>query len=271
MNRLQSLFGRKKNNILSVYLTAGYPHLDSTVPVIKALENGGIDMIELGLPFSDPMADGKTIQDSSTKALRNGMTPKLLLEQAAEARRAGVKVPMILMSYLNPLMQYGAQQLCEDCKNAGIDGMIVPDLPYASDGAKDNNLIESASEAGIAMINMITPETSEKRLHLIDLASQNGAPGSFIYMVSDAATTGTRTSGFGEKQLDYFRRIAEMNLRSPRLIGFGISNPETLEQAMTYSNGAIIGSLFIKMLTNNPDNPDQAVRELLTHLGLEPR
>lgn len=271
MTRLQSLFGKKKNNILSVYLTAGYPYLDSTVPVIMALEKGGVGMIELGLPFSDPMADGKTIQDSSTKALRNGMTPKLLLDQAAEARKAGVTVPMILMSYLNPLMQYGAEQLCEDCIKAGIDGMIVPDLPYASDGARDNNLIESARKAGIAVINMITPETSEKRLHLIDEASQTGVPGSFIYMVSDAATTGTRESGFGEKQLDYFRRIAGLNLLSPRLIGFGISDPETLEQAMSYSNGAIIGSLFIKMLTRYPDNPEEAVAKLLNQLGLELR
>ena len=272
MTRLQSLFGKKKNNILSVYLTAGYPHIDSTVQVIKALEKGGIDMIELGLPFSDPMADGKTIQDSSTIALRNGMTPRLLLAQAAEARRSGVSVPMILMSYLNPLIQYGPQQLCEDCSKAGIDGLIVPDVPYASDGARDNSLVESANKAGLAIINMITPETSEKRLRLIDEASQNGAPGSLIYMVSDAATTGTRTGGFGEKQIDYFRRISDMHLKSPRLIGFGISNPETLDQAMTYSDGAIIGSLFIKMLTAHPDNPDEAVAALLTQLlGSGPR
>ncbi len=268
MNRLQSLFGRKNNKLTSVYLTAGYPHLDSTVNIITALADAGTDMIELGLPFSDPMADGPTIQNSSTQALRNGMTPRIMLKQAARARENGVEVPIILMSYLNPLMQYGVEQLCADCKESGIDGLIVPDLPYASEGARDKSLHEAAQTAGLPVISMITPETSSERIRLIDDAAVHGTPGSFIYMVSDAATTGTRNDGFGERQLEYFRRINRMDLSAPRLIGFGVSNPDTLRQAWEYSNGAIIGSLFIKMLAKYPDSPQLAVEALFTQLGL---
>lgn len=268
MNRLQSLFGKKTKHILSVYITAGYPYLNSTVPVIKALAEAGVDMIELGLPFSDPMADGPTIQTSSTVALRNGMTPKILLDQAKAVRDAGIEIPMILMSYLNPLMQYGSSRLCSDCHASGIDGMIVPDLPYALAGARHESLSIEAGKNGLALINMITPETSDKRLRMIDEATQTSAPGSFIYMVSDAATTGTRDAGFGEKQISYFRRIDNMNLKAPRLIGFGISNPDTIQQAWEYSNGAIIGSLFIRMLAENPDKPQIAVNSMLSCLGI---
>lgn len=265
-NRLQSLFGRKNSDLLSVYFTAGYPTADSVSEIIGALDEGGIDMIEVGMPFSDPLADGPTIQASSTQALREGMTLARLLEGVKEARRNGHnEIPIILMSYLNPIMQYGTERLVADAVEAGIDAFIVPDLPFASDGARDNGLRTAAAAAGLPVIHLITPATSEERLHLIDEATA-AIPGGFIYMVSDAATTGTR-KGFGEKQREVFRRIQSVGLKSPRLIGFGISNPATLRDAFTYSSGAIVGSLFVKKLTSEP-TPAAAVAALRATLGL---
>lgn len=258
MNRLQHLFGKKTDNILSVYLTGGYPHRDSTVAVIKALADAGADMVELGVPFSDPMADGPTIQESSNEAIKNGMTLDLLLDQAGEARRQVPDMPFVLMGYLNPMLRYGIEHLFSRCREAGIDAMIIPDLPF------DEYLREYkplCDRYGIPMIMLITPETSEERIHLID----NHCDG-FIYMVSAAATTGTRDN-FGPEQLDYFDRINNMELTHRRLIGFGISNPETLQQALSHSSGAIIGSLFIKCLKANPDDPAKAVAALLSTLG----
>lgn len=265
-NRLQSLFGRKPSDILSVYFTAGFPYPESTPDIIGALSDGGIDMIEVGMPFSDPMADGPTIQESSTKALRGGMTLSRLLEGVREARARGYgEIPIVLMSYLNPLMQYGPERLVKDAVDAGIDALIVPDLPYATSGAHHSELHKAAADAGLPVIHLITPETSTERLHLIDEATA-ATPGGFIYMVSDAATTGTR-EGFGEKQREVFRRIHSAGLRSPRLIGFGISNPSTLADAFTYSSGAIVGSLFVKKLASEP-TPADAVAALLATLGL---
>lgn len=267
INRLQRLFGRKSSDILSVYFTAGFPTRDSAPDIIRALSEGGIDMIEVGMPFSDPMADGPTIQNSSTQALRNGMTLGKLLEDVAEARRRGADdIPIVLMSYLNPLMQYGPERLMADAAAAGIDALIVPDLPFASEGARHDGLHAAADAAGLPVIHLITPETSPERLRLIDEATA-ATPGAFIYMVSDAATTGTR-EGFGPAQHAYFRRIASSETRSPRLIGFGISNPSTLADAFANANGAIIGSLFVKLLAANPDSPRDAVGALRAALAL---
>lgn len=258
MNRLQSLFGRKNSGLLSVYFTAGYPALDSTEPVIKALTEGGADMIEAGIPFSDPMADGKVIQNSSTVALRNGMALETLLTQVAEARKSCPDIPIVLMGYLNPIIQYGPRRLFGRCKAAGIDAMIIPDLPFAEYMRDYKTLCE---EFDIPMIMLITPETSDDRIRLID-ANCDG----FIYMVSAAATTGTRDS-FGPEQHAYFNRIDALDLRHPRLIGFGISNPGTFQDACAHAAGAIIGSKFIKCLEEHPDSPAAAVASLLKAIG----
>lgn len=258
MNRLQSLFGKKDKDILSVYFTAGFPAKDSTVPVITALAEAGVDMIEVGIPFSDPMADGKTIQGSSTVALRNGMTLPLLLDQVEEARKQAPDIPLVLMGYLNPIMQYGAEKLFERCREIGIDAMIIPDLPFA-DYVRDYK--ELCRKYDIPMIMLITPETSDERIHLIDDHCDG-----FIYMVSAAATTGTRDS-FGDEQHEYFRRIDALRLKHPRLIGFGISNPGTFADACAHSSGAIIGSKFIKCLEANPTDPRAAVASLLAAIG----
>ncbi len=238
MNRIKQLFQRKNNNILSIYFTAGYPKLNDTTEIIKELEINGIDLIEIGIPFSDPMADGPTIQESGTQALKNGMTLKLLFEQLKDIRRE-INIPLIMMGYLNPIMQYGFENFCKKCKETGIDGMIIPDLPF-DDYIKEYKPI--ADSYDIKMIMLITPETSEKRIRLIDEHTDG-----FIYMVSSASTTGAQKS-FDEKKQEYFRKIDSMNLRNPRLIGFGISNKETLGAAQTNASGAIIGSKFITLL-----------------------
>lgn len=256
-NRLTSLFDRKGSNLLSVYFTAGFPHLNSTAEVIRALADNGVDLIEVGVPFSDPMADGPVIQESSSVALRNGMTLLTLLGQVKEARKEVPDTPLVLMGYLNPMMQFGIRQLFEACKDAGIDAMIIPDLPFNEYMTTYRELCE---EFDLPMIMLITPETSEERIHLID----NNCDG-FIYMVSAASTTGTRDS-FGEEQIAYFKRISEMPLKHHRLIGFGISNPSTLAEAQHYSSGAIIGSLFIKCLASE-STPAAAVEKLISTIS----
>lgn len=257
-NRIDSLFAAKHRDILSVFFTAGFPALDSTVPVIRSLAAGGVDMIEIGVPFSDPMADGPVIQQSSTVALRNGMTLPLLLSQVAEARRVVTDVPFVLMGYLNPMMQYGIERLFKDCREAGIDALIIPDLPF-DEYMRDFRPLCDLYD--IPVIMLITPETSDERIRRID----SGCDG-FIYMVSAAATTGTRDS-FDAAQLDYFRRVDALGLTHPRLIGFGISNPSTLGQAWSHSSGAIIGSLFVRCLTTEPDTA-AAVARIRASLGL---
>lgn len=257
MNRLQSLFERKPENILSIYFTAGYPTLDSVGEIITGLAANGVDMIEVGIPFSDPMADGPVIQESSTIALRNGMTLRRLLDDVKAVRPLVPDTPLVLMGYLNPMMRMGIKNLFEACAEAGIDAMIVPDLPfdvYLSD------FRELCREYDIPMIMLITPETSEERIRLIDEHCDG-----FIYMVSAASTTGTRDS-FGEAQLDYFRRINSMKLKHNRLIGFGISNARTLADAQANASGAIIGSKFIKCLGEHPDNIPAAIGALMEAL-----
>lgn len=255
MNRITNLFETKKNGILSVYFTAGYPQLNDTVTILKELQTKGIDMVEIGIPFSDPMADGPVIQEAATQALHNGMSLHLLFEQL-EGIRKEVDIPLILMGYLNPVMQFGFEAFCRKCVEVGVDGMIIPDLPFA-DYISDYK--ETADRYDLKMIMLITPETSEERIRLIDDHTSG-----FIYMVSSAATTGAQQS-FDEHKQDYFRRINGMNLRNPRLVGFGISNKATFDAAASNSSGAIIGSKFIQLLKSEA-TAAEAVDKLLEGL-----
>ena len=240
MNRIQQKLHEDKK-LLSIYFSAGYPNLNDTVTIIQNLEKNGVDMIEIGLPFSDPLADGPTIQESSTQALYNGMTTKLLFEQLKDIRQA-VKIPLIIMGYFNPMLQYGVEEFCQKCAEIGIDGLIIPDLPVDIYAENYKAIFE---KYGLLNVFLITPQTSEERIRFIDSVS-NG----FIYMVSSASVTGSQ-SGFGNTQEDYFKRIAAMNLKNPQIVGFGINNRETFTQATQYAKGAIIGSAFIKNLTEN--------------------
>ncbi|WP_455496661.1 tryptophan synthase subunit alpha [Coprobacter sp.] len=255
MNRIQQLFDRKRENILSVYFTAGYPALDTTREIIGELQQQGADMIEIGIPFSDPMADGEVIQNAATQALRNGMSLHKLFAQLHDIR-SEVDIPLILMGYLNPVMQYGFENFCRSCRETGIDGMIIPDLPFKDYLEKYKAIAEKYD---LDVIMLVTPETSEERIRLIDENT-----GGFIYMVSSAATTGAQQS-FDEAKQEYFHRIAAMNLRNPRLIGFGISNRETFDTACRNASGAIIGSQFVKLLAQ--ETPAKAVARLLEMIG----
>lgn len=255
MNRITNLFETKKNGILSVYFTAGYPQLDDTVTILKELEKKGIDSVEIGIPFSDPMADGLVIQEAATQALRNGMSLHLLFDQLKDIRKE-VQIPLIFMGYLNPIMQFGFEAFCKKCVEVGVDGMIIPDLPFADYMA---DYKETADRYDLKMIMLITPETSEERIRQIDEHTS-----SFIYMVSSAATTGAQQS-FDEQKQAYFRRINAMKLRNPRLVGFGISNKATFDAAASNSSGAIIGSKFIQLLKSEA-TAAQAIDKLLDAL-----
>lgn len=237
-NRINELFQHKKENILSVYFTAGYPKLEDTVPIITALEKNGVDFIEVGMPFSDPVADGPVIQNSSTIALQNGMSVKKLFDQLKDIRKQ-VQMPLILMGYLNPVIQFGVEDFCKKCKEVGIDGLILPDLPLAVYQEEYKDLFE---KYGLHNILLITPQTSEARIAEIDEAS-NG----FTYMVSSSSTTGINSS-VTKLQNEYFERVQQMELKNPRVVGFGISNAETFQNACNYASGAIIGSAFVKAL-----------------------
>ncbi|WP_268036468.1 tryptophan synthase subunit alpha [Algoriphagus sp. PAP.12] len=241
MNRIHTLFNTKKERVLSIYFTAGFPNLEDTVPIMEAIEAGGADIIEIGVPYSDPVADGPTIQDSNQIALQNGMSMNKLFEQLV-GFRAKVHLPVVLMGYLNPIMQYGMDAFCKKCKEVGVDGLILPDLPMQEYLDEYKALFESY---GLVNTFLISPQTSEKRIREID-----GNTDGFIYMVSSHSITGAK-SGISEEQINYFERVREMNLKNPRLIGFGISNSETFTTASNYSNGAIIGSAFIKVLKNS--------------------
>lgn len=236
MNRIHYLFNTKKERILSIYFTAGFPALEDTLPIMEAIQAGGADIIEIGVPYSDPIADGPTIQDSNLIALENGMSLKKLFDQL-KGFRAKIHLPVVLMGYLNPIMQYGMANFCKKCKEVGVDGLILPDLPMQQYQDEFKELFE---EYGLFNTFLISPQTSEKRIREIDQNS-NG----FIYMVSAHSITGART-GISEEQITYFERVKAMNLKNPRLIGFGISDSETFTTASNYSNGAIIGSAFIK-------------------------
>lgn len=256
MNRLTQLFKNKKNNVLSVYFTAGYPKLEDTLPILSALEKNGIDLAEIGIPFSDPMADGPVIQHSAGEALHNGMSLRKLFDQLKTVRPT-IQMPLLLMGYLNPIMQYGFERFCQSCAEVGIDGMIVPDLPFADYLA---NYKDIADRHDLKMIMLITPETSDERIRLIDQHTEG-----FIYLVSSASTTGAQQQFNSEKQ-DYFTKVVGMKLRNPLMVGFGISNQATLEAASAHTNGAIVGSKFIQLLGENA-TPDEAVKGLLKALG----
>ena len=255
MNRITNLFQTKKSGILSVYFTAGYPQLNDTASILRELEAKGVDMAEVGIPFSDPMADGPVIQASSSIALRNGMRLRLLFQQLKGIRDT-VRMPIILMGYLNPIMQYGFEAFCQSCVEVGVDGMIIPDLPYA-DYMADYKAI--ADRYDLKVIMLITPETTEERVRQID-AHTSG----FIYMVSSAATTGAQQS-FDQQKQAYFRRVDGMGLRNPRLVGFGISNKATFEAAAAHASGAIVGSKFVQLLHDAPSIAE-AVDQLLAAL-----
>jgi tryptophan synthase alpha chain len=240
MNRINQKLKEDKK-LLSIYFTAGYPKLEDTGEIIECLEKSGVDMIEIGLPFSDPLADGPTIQDSSTQALKNGMSTEKLFDQIKSIRQK-VSIPLIIMGYFNPIMQYGVEAFCKKCQETGIDGLIIPDLPVDVYHEEYKSIFDSH---GLINVFLITPQTSEERIRYIDSVSDG-----FIYMVSSASTTGAK-SGFGEGQTDYFQRIEQMNLKNPQIVGFGISNNHTFQQATAHAKGAIIGSAFIKHLGQN--------------------
>ena len=249
MNRINKTLNQDKK-LLSIYFTAGFPHIEDTVPILEQLQEADVDMIELGLPFSDPLADGPTIQESSTQALRNGMTTDKLFTQL-EGIRNRINVPMIVMGYFNPMMQYGVERFCKRCQEVGIDGLIIPDLPADVYHTQYQSLFQ---QYGLLNMFLITPQTPDERIRYIDQVSEG-----FIYMVSSAATTGAQGS-FGDTQQHYFQRIADMKLQSKLLVGFGISNAETYQAAVAHSQGAIIGSAFIKHLEANGN---QSVQEFV--------
>ncbi|SHJ23444.1 tryptophan synthase subunit alpha [Aquimarina spongiae] len=252
MNRIKEKLAENKK-LLSIYFTAGYPSLNDTAQIIQDLEKNGVDMIEIGLPFSDPLADGPTIQESSTIALKNGMTTTLLFEQLKDIRKT-VNIPLIIMGYFNPMMQYGVEAFCAKCQEIGIDGLIIPDLPVAE---YHEHYQETFEKYGLINVFLITPQTSEERIRFIDSVSDG-----FIYMVSSASTTGAKNT-FGDVQQQYFERIDALALKNPQIVGFGISNNETFTQATKTAKGAIIGSAFIKHLTNNGvDTINQFVEEI---------
>jgi tryptophan synthase alpha chain len=256
MNRIDKLFQEKKNNILSIYFTAGHPEVNSTSEILVQLEKSGVNMVEIGMPFSDPLADGPVIQDSSTKALKNGMNIKLLFEQLKDIRTK-VNMPLLLMGYLNPVLHFGVENFCAKCKEIGIDGVILPDLPLDEYQQHYKAIFEKYD---LRFIFLITPQTSDERIRMIDSISKG-----FIYMVSSSSTTGVKTS-IAEKQLEYFKRIRAMQLQNPLVIGFGISNKETFANACQYANGAIIGSAFVKMLNESTDyvkNVDYFIQRIL--------
>jgi tryptophan synthase alpha chain len=238
MNRINQLFEKKNKDILSIYYTAGYPNLEDTVTIAAALEQAGADMLEIGFPYSDPVADGPVIQASSKIALDNGMDLNLLFEQL-KALREQVSIPVLLMGYVNPLLQYGVENFCKSCAEVGVDGLIVPDLPIAE---YEEFYKDTFTEYGISNVFLVTPQTAPERIQKID-----GLTNGFIYMVSSSATTGKNLQ-LSQNTEDYFSRISALKLNNPAMIGFGISNKETFNKACQYANGAIIGTAFVKAI-----------------------
>lgn len=247
-NRLIPLFASGKKDLLNIYFTAGYPALHNTADIAQALAAAGADMIELGMPYSDPLADGTTIQQSSEQAIANGMTMELLFEQVEEIRRR-TQIPLVWMGYLNPVMQYGEDRFLERCAETGIDGLIIPDLPLHE---YESNFKIKAEALGLVFSFLITPQTPESRIREIARLSSG-----FVYMVSSASITGAK-AGISESQIAYFERIEAMNLPQPRLIGFGISDQSSFQTACRYAHGAIIGSAFIKALSEGGDVAETA-------------
>ncbi|RYZ28737.1 MAG: tryptophan synthase subunit alpha [Chitinophagaceae bacterium] len=251
MSRITELFSRKKDRVLNVYCTAGYPQLDSTLEVMKALENNGADLIELGMPYSDPLADGPVIQASGAKALQNGMTITKLFEQLKDVRKE-VKVPIVLMGYLNPLLQYGFEKFCAKAAEVGVDGLIIPDIPMYE---YENEYAAIVKKFGLDFIFLVTPETSEERIKKLDILSDG-----FLYAVSSSSITGS-DKDFSPVET-YLQRIKNMGLKNPVLVGFGIKDKATFETASKYANGAIIGSAYIKALEGS-DDLEQSTKSFL--------
>ncbi len=256
MNRIDQLFTQKTGGILNIYFTAGYPQLEDTSKIILALDQAGVDMIEIGMPYSDPMADGPIIQESGSTALKNGMTLDVLFAQLVDIRMK-TGVPLLFMGYLNQMMQYGVDRFLDSCIKVGIDGLIIPDLPV---DIYEDELKEKIEKSGLHMIFLITPQTSEERIRIIDDLARG-----FIYMVSNASTTGTK-SGITNSQLIYFDRIKSMQLKNPTLIGFGISNHDSFAQACNYAQGAIVGSAFIRHLGSSRHGIKETVKSFVTSL-----
>lgn len=257
MNRINELFGNAgSRKLLSLYFCAGCPSADSTAGILKAMQRRGIDMAEVGIPFSDPMADGPVIQDAATRALRNGTTLARIFGQL-KAVKDEITMPLVLMGYLNPILQYGIENFCRSCAESGVAGAIIPDLPF-----KDymETVKPVADRHDVRIIMLITPETSAERIRFIDEHTDG-----FVYMVSSAATTGAQQL-FDERKQDYFRRINAMGLRNPRMIGFGISNRQTFESAQANAAGAIIGSKFVSLLNESAD-ADEALDKLFDALS----
>ena len=239
MSRIGELFGRKKQNVLNIYFTAGFPELDNTLLIMKAIQDAGADMIELGMPYSDPLADGPVIQSSSVRALANGMTIHKLFEQLENFRKE-IQIPVLLMGYMNPILQYGFENFCRDAKRVGVDGLILPDLP----------VIEFEKEFGVLIkqyeldfIFLVTPETSETRIRQLDQQSSG-----FLYAVSSSSTTG-KNAALGDQEY-HFKKLQSMGLKNPVLIGFGIRDKTSFSKACSFAKGAIIGTAFIRVLEN---------------------
>lgn len=251
MNHIKSLFAQKQRGILSVYFCAGHPHPDATLDTLRALQAEGVDMVEIGMPFSDPLADGPVIQEAASKALRGGMSVKKLLGQLADVRQ-DIHIPLILMGYLNPIQHYGFDRFCREASACGIDGLIIPDLPFE---VYQREFRSTAERHGLSFIFLVTPETPESRIREIDAATDG-----FIYAVSSAAVTGAQAS-FSAARQAYFCRLEQMQLRNPFLIGFGISNAATRQAADAHAAGVIVGSRFVTLLEQSP-TPAEAVRTL---------
>ncbi|MCL4160782.1 UNVERIFIED_CONTAM: hypothetical protein GTU68_034395 [Idotea baltica] len=254
MNRLEKLFIDKPKEVLNIYFTAGFPNLDSTIPLLEAAQEAGADLVEIGMPFSDPVVDGETIQKANIKALNNGMSVALLFEQL-KAMRSTVNLPIILMGDINPVFQFGIAEFCQKCEEVGVDGLILPNLPMAEYLEDFKSLFD---KHGLLNIFLITPQTSEERIREIDEHSSG-----FVYMVSSASTTGS-TSGITEEMKGYFDRVNKMNLKIPRLIGFGIKDKETFKEASQYANGAIIGSAFIRAI--DCEEPTEGAKAFLNEV-----
>ncbi|MCH7535069.1 MAG: tryptophan synthase subunit alpha [Bacteroidetes bacterium] len=255
-NRITSLFKDQTEKIMSVYFTAGFPNLNDTVEILTNLQSQGVRLVEIGIPFSDPLADGETIQQSSEAALKNGMTLKLLFEQLRDIR-SEIQIPLILMGYLNPVMQYGLEQFCKDCNEVGIDGVIIPDLPLSEYIADYKATFESYNLCNICLV---TPQTSEERIRLIDEHSRG-----FIYVVSSSSTTGSKLDTDGQEE--YFVRIERMNLNNPIMVGFGITDNASFIKATGHANGAIIGSEFIRALRSDEFGLEQNIKRFVEKIS----
>lgn len=252
MNRIDKKL-KEEGKLLSIYFTAGFPNLNDTADIIIKLQESGVDMIEIGLPFSDPLADGPTIQDSSMSAIKNGMTTEMLFNQLKDIRDK-VSIPLIIMGYFNPILQYGVEKFCKKCNEIGIDGLIIPDLPIDYYLENYKSIFEQNK---LYNMFLIAPQTSDERIRKIDSISKG-----FIYMVSSSSITGSKNS-FSSEQINYFERIEKMNLNTPRIIGFGVGNKETFNTTVNYSKGAIIGSAFIKNLHENGiDSIDSFIKSI---------